>query len=128
MKRKMMTDRMVVTLAFLLAAVPIALACFKYTPGPGADNTEDRPCSGGACGIYTSCPGGDSCTSGHVFGSYNCPCWFIMVPCSRFSRGRPNGLGCCIGGTYLDNMGGNTMVRTCSPSVPCMFGIIPVTY
>ena len=125
MKRKMMTDRLVVTLALLLAAVPIALACYRISPGSGADNTEDRPCGGtGVCDQYISCPTGPTCDSGHWFGST--VCWNITVTtrCQRYVNGTPNTEGCCTDGVPLGTRPG--AISTVILSGRCEWWFTPI--
>lgn len=90
-------QRVVAAIVVGVTLSPAALACWHFMAGPGSDGTEAAPCTG-LCNLYWSCPGSDSCTSGHEYGSYTCSCSPIVVGCTAYSGGTPNPSGCCVGG------------------------------
>jgi hypothetical protein len=125
MKQNRTTDRLVLTAALLLAAVPISLACIRIVPGSGADNTEDGPCNGaGVCDKYVSCPTGPTCSSSHRYGAT--VCWNITetTQCQRYVNGTPNTYGCCTDGDPRETRPG--VINTVILSGRCEWWFIPV--
>ncbi len=115
-------------IALSAALVPVAVACYQFTPGAGPSGTESSPCAGVCMPFYWSCPGSDSCPSGSFSGAWACPCTTITVNCTAYSGGTPVA-GCCTGGVRLFAQPFppmTTSVTSCAASGNCTGWVFPV--